>query len=73
MPLLNHPSITRGNKRVWDYDDIRTLPVKKKVDNGQVVLNIAKTVLGRQQVSLCSVRGREQPTVCYSTGAEINL
>jgi len=46
VPLLKHPSITRGNKRVWDYQDIRTLPVKKKVDNGQAVLNIAKTVLG---------------------------
>jgi hypothetical protein len=35
VPLLKHPSISRGNKRVWDYEDIRTLPVKKKVYNGQ--------------------------------------
>jgi hypothetical protein len=36
VPLLKHPSISRDNKRVWHYEDIRTLPVKKKVDNGQV-------------------------------------
>jgi hypothetical protein len=52
---LQRPSICRGNKSVLDLDNSSTLPVKKQVDNGQVLLVITNTVLGRQQVALCKL------------------